>query len=203
VQTRAATTSDIDAVTSCITMAFATDPVWEPALRRADGRTDHHEPYWRMFVEAAVDQDGAFMTDGGEAVAVWVPPGGDELPPSGVQALDAFLQRKLDPEGVDAMHLLYERFEASRAPLRRHYYLSLLATHPDHRGRGIGQALLAANLSTWDEADVPAYLESTNPANDHRYARAGFRPIGGFEAVRDRARVTAMWRDVGGGTRSL
>ena len=93
---------------------------------------------------------------------------------------------------------LFERFEASRAPLADHYYLSLLATHPDHRGRGIGQALLAANLASWDDADVPAYLESTNPANDHRYARAGFRPIGRFETVRDRAWVTAMWRDVGG-----
>jgi GNAT superfamily N-acetyltransferase len=196
-RTRSATTRDIDTVTRCITLAFASDPVWEPALRRADGRTDHHEPYWRMFVEAAVDQDSAFTTEGGEAVAVWVPPGGDELSPSGVEALDAFLGQHLEPDDVDSMHVLYQRFEASRAPLGGHYYLSLLATHPDHRGRGIGQALLAANLAAWDDAGVPAYLESTNPANDHRYARAGFRPIGGFDTVRDPARVTAMWRDVG------
>ena len=195
---RAATTQDIDAVTRCITLAFATDPVWEPALRRADGRTDHHEPYWRMFVKAAVDQETAFMTERGEAVAVWVPPGGDELPPAGVEALDVFLDRNLDRDGVAAMHTLYERFEASRVPLGAHYYLSLLATHPDHRGRGIGQALLAANLAAWDDADIPAYLESTNPSNDHRYARAGFRAIGGFHTVRDPSRVRAMWRDVGG-----
>ena len=195
---RAATTQDIDAVTRCITLAFATDPVWEPALRRADGRTDHHEPYWRMFVEAAVDQESAFLTDGGEAVAIWVPPGGDELSRKGVEAVDAFLEENLDVDAVRAMHSLYERFGASRAPLDPHYYLSLLATHPDHRGRGVGQALLAENLATWDEAGVPAYLESTNPANDHRYARAGFRPIGGFETVLDRSWVTAIWRDVGG-----
>ena len=196
-RTRSASHRDIDAVSRCITLAFATDPVWEPALRRADGRTDHHEPYWRMFVEAAVDQGSAFMTDRGEAVAIWVPPGGDELPPAGVEALDRFLERNLDPAGVEAMHILFARFEASRAPLAAHHYLSLLATHPDHRGRGIGQALLAANLADWDAGGVPAYLESTNPGNDHRYARAGFRPIGGFDTVRDRARVTAMWRDVG------
>ena len=200
--TRSATTSEVDIVTRCITLAFATDPVWKPALRRADGRTDHHEPYWRQFVLAAIDQGSACMTDGGEAVAIWVPPGGDELPPAGVKALDAFLAKHLDADEVPAMHTLYERFEASRVPLGPHYYLSLLATHPDHRGRGIGQALLAANLASWDEAGVPAYLESTNPANDHRYARAGFRPIGGFEAVRDRAWVTAMWREVRGGSDS-
>ena len=58
--------------------------------------------------------------------------------------------------------------------------------------------LLAEDLGGWDAIGVPAYLESTNPANDHRYARAGFVPIGGFEAVRDAAPVTAMWRAVGG-----
>ena len=201
--TRSATTGDVDAIASCIALAFATDPVWEPALRRSDGRIDHHEPYWRRFVAAAVDQGTAFMTDGGEAVAVWVPPGGDELPPEGVEALDAFLEEHLDAGAVRAMHTLYERFEASRAPLGPHYYLSLLATHPDHRGKGVGQALLADNLSAWDDAAAPAYLESTNPANDHRYARAGFRPIGGFQTVLDRAWVSAMWRDVGGAPASI
>ncbi len=196
--TRSATTGDVDAIASCIALAFAADPVWEPALRRSDGRIDHHEPYWRRFVAAAVDQGTAFMTDGGEAVAIWVPPGGDELPLEGVEALDAFLEEHLDADAVCAMHTLYERFEASRAPLGPHYYLSLLATHPDHRGRGVGQALLAANLASWDRAGVPSYLESTNPANDHRYARAGFRSIGGFETVVDGAWVNAMWRNVGG-----
>jgi predicted GNAT family acetyltransferase len=80
-----------------------------------------------------------------------------------------------------------------------HAYLSLLATHPAHRGRGVGQELLAADLARWDAAGIPTYLESTNPANDHRYARLGFRPIGGFHAVRDGAWVTAMRREVGAG----
>ena len=31
--------------------------------------------------------------------------------------------------------------------------------------------LLAANLSRIDELGFPAYLESTNQANDHRYER--------------------------------
>jgi predicted GNAT family acetyltransferase len=75
-------------------------------------------------------------------------------------------------------------------------YLSLLATHPDHRGRGIGQALLAETLARFDEQGIPSYLESTNPANDHRYRRAGFRPVGGFRSVVDGVVVTTMWRDV-------
>jgi hypothetical protein len=57
-----------------------------------------------------------------------------------------------------------------------------------------GQRLLAENLLGWDRAGVPADLESTNPGNDHRYERAGFRRIGGFTAVLDGAPITTMWR---------
>ena len=87
--TRSATTRDIDRVTECITLAFATDPVWEPALRRDDGRTDHLESYWRLFVEDAVEQGSVSMTTDGEAVAVWIPPGAEnyvakrDCPPEG------------------------------------------------------------------------------------------------------------------------
>jgi GNAT superfamily N-acetyltransferase len=202
VETRAAARDDIDTVARCIALAFASDPVWEPALRRRDGRIDHHEPYWRLFVEHAVDQGGAFMTDGGEAASIWILPGGDELSASGVARLWWLVEAALDPDGVAALHTLYERFEASRSPLGAHYYLSLLATHPDHRGNGIGQALLATDLARWDASGTPSYLESTNQGNDHRYVRAGFRPIGGFETVREPSWVTAMWRDVGGGLSS-
>jgi GNAT superfamily N-acetyltransferase len=196
---RPATPAELEAVTRCITLAFATDPVWEPALRRADGRTDHHESYWRLFVEGAMRYGTVRTTSGGEAVSVWLPPGGTELSEAGLGELDALLRASLDADGYAAISALYERFDASRAPLADHYYLSLLATHPDHRGRGVGQQLLAADLARWDAAGVPSYLESTNPGNDHRYVRAGFRPFGGFQAVRDDAWISTMWRDAGGG----
>jgi len=195
---RPATDRDLDAVTECVTLAFAADPVWSVALRRTDGRAVELHPYWRLFVEGAHRYGTVAMTAGGEAVSIWLPPGGEELSPSGTEALEALLASSLDAEAVAALHGLYERFEASRAPLGPHAYLSLLATHPDHRGKGVGQALLADDLSRWDAAGVPAYLESTNPGNDHRYERAGFRRFGGFHAVRDDAWISAMWREVGG-----
>jgi GNAT superfamily N-acetyltransferase len=195
---RPATDEELGAVTEVIARAFADDPIWGPALRRADGRTDHLLPYWGLFVHGAQRFGTVRVTPGLEAVSVWLPPGGAELTGDELASLEALLERSLDPDAIAAIHTLYDRFDASRGPLAEHYYLSLLATHPDHRGRGVGQQLLAAALAEWDAAGVPAYLESTNPANDHRYARAGFRPIGGFDAVRDDARVTAMWRAVGG-----
>jgi GNAT superfamily N-acetyltransferase len=195
----AAGPGDIDSVTACITYAFASDPIWSVALARADGRTDHHEPYWRIIVEGAMRFGTVRQWDSGAAVSVWVPPNERELTPALEADSEALLARSLDSKSVSAMRELYERFERSRSgapePLA---YLALLATHRECRGRGIGQALLAADLHEWDALGIPSYLESSNPANDHRYVRAGFTAIGGFDAVIDDARVTAMWRPVGG-----
>jgi GNAT superfamily N-acetyltransferase len=189
----------IHAISECIAQAFAADPVWAVALARSDGRTDHHLPYWRLFVEGALQHQTVYLLDGGAAVSVWLPPDAPELAPEQERGLEDLLLVALDEDARTSIHALYRRFEASRAAVpARHAYLSLLATHPDHRGRGVGQALLAADLAAWDAAGIPTYLESTNPANDHRYARAGFVPVGEFRAVRDGSPITAMWRDVGG-----
>ena len=197
---RPARPAEADHVVQTIALAFEHDPIWRVALAGRDGGNDHHVPYWGLFVTAAMRFGTVRVTDDLGACAVWLPPGADELDADDLERLEALLDRSLAPSALDAIQVLYERFEASRAAQRPHAYLSLLATHPDHRGRGVGQALLAADLAVWDARGVPAYLESTNPANDHRYERAGFRPIGGFDAVLDDARVTAFWRSVGGTT---
>jgi hypothetical protein len=40
--------------------------------------------------------------------------------------------------------------------------------------------LLAHDLELIDAEGFPAYLESSNPANNRRYAMLGFEPIGEF-----------------------
>jgi GNAT superfamily N-acetyltransferase len=199
---RPAEPDDLDHATETITLAFAHDPVWELALRRPDGRTEHHASYWRLFVDGAMRYRTLRIADDRAAVAVWIPPNGTELSEAGTAVLDEMIDAVLDPPSVFAMRELFRRFEASRSGRRAHYYLSLLATHPDRRGRGVGQRLLADDLALWDAEGVPAYLESTNRLNDHRYERAGFRPDGGFSAVRDETWITAMWRPVGGSSPS-
>jgi hypothetical protein len=44
---------------------------------------------------------------------------------------------------------------------------------------------------------APASLESANPGDDHRCARAAFRPFGGLRAVRNDAGISPTWREVG------
>ena len=192
---RLATSRELDRATETITLAFAEDPVWSVALARPDGAIDHHVPYWRLFVDGAFEQGGIWVLDDA-AVAVWIPPGGRELSEAAITALERFNVASLGEAGARDMAELYERFESNHPPAPPHAYLSLLATHPDHRGKGVGQQLLAQTLAAWDAAGVPAYLESTNPGNDHRYERAGFRRVGGFTTVRGDAPITTMWREV-------
>jgi hypothetical protein len=78
---RRATASDIDLVTSIITLAFAHDPLWSHALARPDGGTAHHAEFWRLLVAGALRYPDTWLTSGGEATAVWIPPGGTEVTP--------------------------------------------------------------------------------------------------------------------------
>jgi GNAT superfamily N-acetyltransferase len=191
---RPATLDHLALVTQTLSLAFRHDPVWRVALAKPDGSAVHHAAFWQLYVEGALRYSTVFMTEDASAVSVWVPPGGTELSNAGEKAVDRLVRANLEPVAVTAMFDLWERFAVNHPHDEAHAYLSLLATHPDQRGQGIGQRLLAENLARWDAEHVPAYLESTNPANDHRYERAGFRRIGGFRAVLDDAPISTMWR---------
>ena len=191
---RIATPADLDAVTGTIALAFEQDPVWGVALARPDGSREHLHAFWRHYVVGAGAHSTVYLLESAASVAVWLPPGAEEIAEDEAAALDELVESALTPDSARAMHELWSRFEAARPQDEPHAYLSLLATHPSHRGRGIGQALLRDGLDRWDSEGLPSYLESTNPANNHRYERAGFTPVGGFRAVLDDAPVTTMWR---------
>ena len=57
-------------------------------------------------------------------------------------------------------------------------------------------ALLADTLARIDEEGAPAYLESSNPANDARYERLGFLKVGEFSTPDGAHTVATMWREV-------
>jgi GNAT superfamily N-acetyltransferase len=98
-------------------------------------------------------------------------------------------------DGAARVLQTFDRFEAAHPRSEPHYYLSLLGTHPDQRGRGLGMGLLAATLERIDTEAAPAFLESSNPINTPRYERLGFAICGEFELPEDGPSVTQMWRD--------
>lgn len=190
---RRASAADIDAVTSIVTLAFAHDPLWAHAMARPDGGTAHHGEFWRLFAEGALRFPWTWLTSGGEAASVWIPPGDTEMTPDQEQRLADLATNRLGPAAGDYLELL-SRFDAAHPRAEPHYYLSLLATHPDHRGKGIGMRLLAHDLEQIDAEHLAAYLESSNPANNQRYASVGFEPHGEFCYPGGSPVVTTMWR---------
>lgn len=88
---------------------------------------------------------------------------------------------------------LMHGFEEMRPMGESHYYLSLLGTHSDHRGHGIGFSPLADNLAWVDQSRMSVYLEASNPANVALYQRRGFEQVGEFTIPKGPT-LTTMWR---------
>ena len=190
---RTATVDDIDAAVATFTTAFFDDPLWGPAFPDVDRRAEQAAAFWRVFVTSGLRYDWTLVTDQVEAAALWIPPGGEELTPDEAAGLDALLTGITGREVADGILELFDQFEESR-PSEPHFYLSLLATHSDHRGAGLGMGLLRESLTRIDALGQAAYLESCNPANDERYQAAGFRPRAEFTTKSGHV-VTTMWRE--------
>lgn len=192
---RRATLADLPALTETIGLAFADDPVWGHAFAGAKGLGA--EAIWRIWIEGALRYDWVWMTAAAEAVSIWIPPGGTELSDEQERAFGGAAVAILGRVGAAYLDEVMARFSAAHPHVEPHYYLSLLATHPAHRGIGIGMRLLADNLALIDREGTPAYLESSNPANDHRYQTVGFRFHGRFSLPDGGPVVTTMWRPAG------
>jgi GNAT superfamily N-acetyltransferase len=190
---RRATLADIDVATTVITSAFAEDPLWSWALARPDGGIDHHGAFWQVILEGALRYPSSWITDGGEAVSVWIPPGEGEMTTGQEECLEHLAMEFLGPRADMYLEVL-TRLELAHPRHVDHYYLSLLATDPEFRGRGFGMWLLGHDLEIIDSEHAPAYLESSNAANNLRYQSVGFEPFGEVTAPNNGPSVTTMWR---------
>ena len=188
---RVATERDVHGVAAIFTAAFANDPLWGWAFPDPEAMV----AWWRYYVRSALRYPWVRIVDDFAAAAIWIPPGGTELTADEEAGVEALLAELAGPRAPEILKLL-ERFENSHRSVEQpHYYLAMLGTHPDHRGKGLGMALLDASLETIDGEGAPAYLESSNPANDARYERHGFRRIGSFTRPDEQATVSTMWRE--------
>ncbi len=190
VSVRRATPADIEMVVDIVGRTFAADPLWSHALSPLD--VAQRRPFWRLFAEGALRYRWTWLAEGGAATSLWIPPGGSEMSLEQEDRMSE-LATRLGPQ-EDDFHELLRRFDAAHPSGEPHYYLSLLGTHPDHRGQGLGMRLLAHDLGLIDAEHFPAYLESSNPANNRRYAGVGFEAVGEFSYPNSGPVVTTMWR---------
>jgi GNAT superfamily N-acetyltransferase len=184
-----AASGDAPGVVRVVTEAFLHDPIWHWAFPDPAAR----EKWWRFLIPSAFRYPGVFRTTGFETVSVWIPPNGIELTAGEEAQVQDLLPELVGSRAPEVTELL-RRFAGAHPHREPHYYLSLLATADRHRGGGLGMALLRENLARIDLESASAYLESTNPRNDARYASLGFAPIVSYEAPGGGPVVTGMWR---------
>ena len=194
---RIAGAHDIDAVVDTVTSAFLEDPLWAPVFAGLENPSAASSRLWRLYVtSAALRYPWTFITANSEAAAVWYPPGSEDLTEAETAGFESFLVDLVGQSRADEVTAINAAFEDAH-PVEPCFYLSLLATHGDHRGRGVGMNLLRESLDHIDALTMPAYLESSNPANDRRYASVGFE-VASVISMPSGQNVTTMWRPAKG-----
>jgi GNAT superfamily N-acetyltransferase len=190
---RAATTEDVPAVAACLATAFFDDPLWGH-WTFPDERTRARDlvPFMGVMAEMGLGEVWTDMTGAAESVTVWTPPGATYGTPEQEPLMAAVLADLFGSRAAE-LHALFEQFDEN-LPDGSYYHLEWWATHRDYAGRGLGSALLRENLERVDAEHLPAYLESTNPANLPRYESLGFRRAGEF-APPGGPTITTMWRE--------
>ena len=192
---RRATLADAPRLAQALASAFHVDPViaWVfPDEQRRRGVLAAFMEF--RLRELAFPHDEVWMTGGGAAAAVW-------LPPPGRWRLSRAQRLRLLPPlvrffGLRTASVLggLERMEKRHPEDRSHWYLFILGTEPAARGQGLGSALLAQVLARVDADGMPAYLESSNERNLAWYGRHGFE-ITGEVAIPGGPRIWPMWRE--------
>lgn len=178
-------------ISNAIGRAFLDDPIAiylfpEERARRAG---------FGAFAQLAMDQfDGAgttYVTDPVTGAAIWQAPSPPPLRPWRQIGLLVRLMR-VAGRGTRRAIRLGETMEKHHLH-RPHWYLAILGTDPDHRGRGYGSALMQPILKRCDQEGSIAYLESSKESNIPFYQRHGFEVTGEIQ-IPDGPKVWPMVR---------
>ncbi|MFL6099809.1 MAG: GNAT family N-acetyltransferase [Actinomycetales bacterium] len=161
---RVATSADREAIVDTVLAAFVADP----AFRYFFPTDASYAEETRLFVGELLDQRLAFGTvwvvEDGAAVSMWNPPGPTHAAlPAGLSAETAGRINRFDAQVRDLM------------PADPHWYLGIVATHPDHGGRGWGRLAMEPGLERSRTDGRPAYLETVTAVNVGIYERYGWR----------------------------
>jgi ribosomal protein S18 acetylase RimI-like enzyme len=192
---RKATLADAPRLAQALASAFQDDPViaWVfPDEHRRRGVLAAFMEF--RLRELAFPHDEVWMTAGGAAAAVWLPPPGRwQLPRSQRLRLLPPLVRFFGLRTASVLAGL-ERMEQRHPDNRSHWYLFILGTEQAAQGQGLGSALLAHMLAHVDADGMPVYLESSNERNLAWYGRHGFE-VTDEVVIPGGPRIWLMWRE--------
>ena len=169
----AAGPADMEALISVMVLAFVGDPVARWMYRDPQRYLAYFGRFMRAFAGKAFSTGTAWCIDGNLGGALWLPPGVRPDEDAIAVVLDESVPRDVM---ADANAMFTEM--AAYHPRNPHWYLPTIGIEPHLHRMGFGSALLAEALGRCDQEHMPAYLESSNPANETFYRRLGFEPLG-------------------------
>lgn len=174
---RAATDDDRALAVSNTVAAFASDPLVRWFFPDDERWDELGSSFFGTLIDLRLRGGVVEVDDAGRAAAQWERPGGLELD-------EAQRQRAWEPhralrdDATEARFALVGQPMAEHVPDQPHWYLGVLAVHPDHHRRGVGSALMAPGLARADRDGVPAFLETATSDNVRLYQRHGFAVTG-------------------------
>ena len=164
----------VPALAELLGEAFTDDPmlVWPFGSGSTDAITD----FFRAFDERIAALGWLWEADAGLGVAAWIPPGSDQV----MMDIDRAMRSTLAT--AEGRHEELWEWIADNFPREPFWYLDHLAVEAEHRGSGLGAALIRRGLDFADRDGVPAFLETGRPENVGYYERRGFRRISDEDA---------------------
>ena len=169
--------SEAEQAVGVIVLAFSADPAARWSFPEPQAYLAHFPALVRAFGGKAFAHGTGHHISGFAGASLWLPPG---VQPDD-DALVAVLRGGVAAERQSAVFAVLEQMGRYH-PHEPHWYLPLIGVDPVHQGKGHGSALLRHALLQCDQDHVPAYLESSNPANVPLYERHGFEVMGTIQA---------------------
>ena len=191
VSVRRARADDFGPLAAMLARAFFDDPVTAWFYPDAQRRMRHARRFFGIRLRQLADQELIYTTAELSGAALWTLPGRwrEDLRQS-LMLLP--MLPVLLPRIVRSTRAVREI--ERRHPVVPHYYLSVIGTHTEQQGGGIGSALLGPVLRRCDCDVTGAYLECSKESNVEFYARHGFTVTERIE-LPDGPPLWLMWRE--------
>jgi DNA-binding transcriptional MerR regulator/ribosomal protein S18 acetylase RimI-like enzyme len=156
-----ATPAERDAAVATFVAAFAEDPALRWFVPDDAAYPAQAAEIGAELFDLRVGHGSVWVADGGAAVAMWDPP----------------RTRPAEPAPQPGRFGRYQAVMHAKMPTTPHWYLGVLAVHPQRRGQRLGRAVMAAGVARAEADGLPAYLETSNPRNVEIYRSAGFEVV--------------------------